>query len=300
MKHTSLSAHTGSKKGKTAEKATVKHTLLSLSMALMVFLFCYPIIFIITGSFMSGSELEGHLGGMVSGGAGNAYIPPIPLYPTLESFIELLVDTPSFYPLFWNSVLIVVVTLAGQVLVAIPASWVFARYDFTCKRVLFFLYIVAMMMPFQVMMLPQYLVLNTFGLLDTLGAIIIPGIFSAFPVFVLTQFFRSIPQNVIDAARLDGASELRILVRIGIPLAKPGIFAILFLGFIEYWNVIEQPLVFLRDQSTWPLSLFLPSAGLAEANIAFVAAFIACIPAFLAFIWGRQYLEQGIASLTKG
>lgn len=279
---------------------SISRAFLPVFMGTLVFLFCYPLMFIIVGSFMSGTEIEQHLGGMISGAEGLAKMPPIPLYPTLESFIELLVDTPGFYPLFWNSAIIVVVTLAGQALVAVPASWVFARYDFFAKRTLFFLYIVAMMMPFQVMMLPQYLVLNTFGLLDTLFAIIVPGIFSAFPVFVLTQFFRGVPQNVVDAARLDGANELRILLRMGIPLAKPGIFAILFLGFIEYWNVIEQPLVFLHDQTRWPLSLSLPSAGLEQASIAFVAAFIACIPALLAFMWGRQYLEQGIASLTKG
>lgn len=279
---------------------SISRYFLPVLMGILVFFFCYPLVFIVTGSFMSSLELEGHLGGLIVGGEGYVQIPPIPLYPTLESLIELLVDTPSFYPLFWNSVIIVAVTLAGQVLIAILASWAFARYDFFAKRTLFFLYIIAMLMPFQVMMLPQYLVLGSFGLLDTLFAIIVPGVFSAFPVFILTHFFRSIPQNLLDAARLDGASELQVLLRVGIPLAKPGIFAILFLGFIEYWNVIEQPLVFLRDQASWPLSLFLPSAGLEQAGIVFVATLVACIPAALAFIWGRKYLEQGIASLTKG
>lgn len=274
--------------------------LLPLIMGFLVFVFCYPLVFIIIGSFMNSLELEGHLGGMISGSEGYAQMPLIPLYPTLESFIELLIDTPSFYPLFWNSLIITLVVLVGQVLVAIPASWVFAQYNFFAKRTLFFLYVVAMMMPFQVMMLPQYLVLSGFGLLDTLLAIIVPGVFSAFPVFVLTYFFKNIPQSTLDAARLDGASELNILLHIGVPLVKPGIFAVLFLDFIEYWNVIEQPLVFLRDQTIWPLSLFLPSAGLEQASLIFVATFIACIPAFLSFMWGRKYLEQGIASLTKG
>ncbi|MCL2807690.1 MAG: carbohydrate ABC transporter permease [Coriobacteriia bacterium] len=273
---------------------------LPLFMGALVFLFCYPLIFIVSGSFMSELELNHHLAGMTSASESYAQLPPVPLYPTLESFIRLLVDTPAFYPLFWNSVGVVIAVLVGQALIAIPASWVFARYEFPLRRTLFFIYIVAMMMPFQVMMLPQYLILSSFGLLDTLFAIIVPGIFSAFPVFVLTHFFRTIPQNVIDAAYLDGAGTLAVLFRVGIPLAKPGIFAILFLGFIEYWNVIEQPLVFIREKTAWPLSLFLPSAGLEQASLAFVAAFVSCIPAIFAFVWGRKYLEQGISSMAKG
>lgn len=275
------------------------HSIPPILLSIVVFFFCYPFVFIISGSFMADSEIAHHLAGIIPGQDGLAQFPPVPLYPTLESFIELLIDTPGFYPLFWNSVIITLSVLPGQVIISIPAAWTFAHYDFSGKTAIFFLYIAVMVMPFQVTMLPQYLVVDSLHLLDTLLSVIIPGIFSVFPVFILTHFFKNIPKNLLDAARLDGASELGILLRVGIPLTKPGIFAALFLGFIEYWNIIEQPLIFLSDQTAWPLSLFLPSASLDQSSLVFVATLITCIPAVFAFLWGRQYLEQGIAALTK-
>jgi multiple sugar transport system permease protein len=265
----------------------------------MVFIFCFPLIFLLVGSFMGEAELQSSLAGIVTSKAGDAMFPPVPQYPTLMPYINVLVDSADFFPLFWNSVAIVALVLLGQMLFALPAAWAFARYEFRGRRALFFCYILVMMMPFQVMMLPEYLVLNSLGLLDSIFALVIPGVFSAFPVFILYHFFKRIPTSIFDAARVDGASEFSQLVHIGIPLAKPGIFATLLLGFLEYWNLIEQPLVFLRDKTTWPISLFLPSMGLEHASIVFVTAVITSIPAILVFLLGREYLEQGIGAFAK-
>ena len=153
------------------------------------------------------------------------------------------------------------------------------------------------MMPFQVTMLSNYLILKQLKLLDTLASLIFPGIFSTFPVFIMFNFFRGIPPAVIEAARIDGAREWDIFLKIGIPLGKGGIIASLVLEFLEYWNLIEQPMTFLDDKTKWPLSLFLPTIRGENVGFAFAVSVITLIPAALVFFAGHEYLEQGIASL---
>ena len=109
--------------------------------------------------------------------------------------------------MFWNSVKIVFLSVGGQLIVGIPAAWGFARYKFPFKKVLFTIYIVVMLMPFQVTMLSSYLVLDKLHLLNTHGSIILPAIFSTFSVFIMYRFFCNIPESIIESARIDGASE---------------------------------------------------------------------------------------------
>jgi multiple sugar transport system permease protein len=270
-------------------------------LALAVFAFCFPVLFLLAGSFMGQLELNQHLAAVLSGAPGFISWVFIPLYPTLQSYVELLVDSPEFFVMFWNSVLIVVGVIAGQLLVAVPAAWGFAKYDFKGKNALFLLYVVLMMLPFQVLMLSEYLVLNTLNMVNTLWAIILPGAFSTFSVFIMNHFFKSIPDSLLESARIDGAGEWQIFIRIGVPLGLPGILAALMLTFLEFWNLVEQPLVFLSSKELWPLSLYLPNIGLEQAGVAFVAAVVALVPSLLVFFAGKDYLEQGIASTaTKG
>ena len=186
--------------------------------------------------------------------------------------------------------------LLGQLLVGVPAAWAFARYRFPCHNLLFTLYMVLMLMPFQVTMLSNYLVLNGMGLMDTQLSIILPGIFSTFPVFLLYRFFSSIPVEILESARIDGAGELQIFLQFGLPLGSAGIISQAVLGFLEYWNLVEQPLTFLKDQRLWPLSLFLPDITLSNAGMAVTASVITLLPALLVFLAGQNYLEQGIAA----
>lgn len=155
-----------------------------------------------------------------------------------------------------------------------------------------------MMMPFQVLMLPEYIVLNKLNLLNTLWAIILPGAFSTFPVFIMYNFFKGVPKTVIEAARMDGAGEFKIFLHVGIPAGAAGIAASMVLQFLEYWNMVEQPMIFLEREETWPLSLYLPNISLENVGISFVAAFISLIPSILIFRLGQESLESGIAATT--
>ena len=265
-------------------------------LALLAFIACYPVLFLAVGSLMEKQEVREALGGILSGGSEFVSWRFVPLYPTLASWVELMLDSPQFFVMFWNSVRLTAGVLLGQLVIAVPAAWGFARYDFPLKRILFMVYVILMMMPFQVTMLSGYLVLSGLRLLDTYGSIWLPGIFSTFPVFIMYRFFRGIPGAVIEAAKLDGAGDLQIFFYLGLPLGSGGIVSAMVLGFLEYWNLIEQPLAYLKDPSLWPLSLYLPNIGLEEAGLAFCASVTVLIPALFAFFAGQDYLEQGIVA----
>ena len=270
--------------------------------ALYVFLtvlgifFCTPVLFLLTGSVTSRYELGQYLAPLSDAAKGFVYWKWMPDYPAFSHYENVLLFTPQFYVVFWNSVKITAFILAGQLLVAVPAAWAFAIYPFPRRRLLFTVYLVLMLMPFQVTMLSSYLVLNGLHLMNTHGAVILPAVFSAFPVFLIYRSFCGIPKELLEAARVDGAGEWQIFWRMGIPLASGGILSSAVLGFLECWNLIEQPLAFLKDQSHWPLSLYLPEISLDQAGYAFVASVITLIPALFVFLLGRDYLERGIAA----
>lgn len=270
--------------------------------ALYVFLtvlgifFCTPVLFLLSGSVTSRYELGQYLAPLSDAAKGFVYWKWMPDYPVFSHYENVLLFTPQFYVVFWNSVKITAFILAGQLLVAVPAAWAFAIYPFPRRRLLFTVYLALMLMPFQVTMLSSYLVLNGLHLMNTHGAVILPAVFSAFPVFLIYRSFCGIPKELLEAARVDGAGEWQIFWRMGIPLASGGILSSAVLGFLECWNLIEQPLAFLKDQSLWPLSLYLPEISLDQAGYAFVASVITLIPALFVFLLGRDYLERGIAA----
>ncbi|WP_195986215.1 carbohydrate ABC transporter permease [Clostridium sp. D33t1_170424_F3] len=256
-----------------------------------------PIWMLLTGSLMGTREVVESLGPVLkAGAAGFAAWPLLPVYPTLQPFVELLLDTPEFFAMFWNSCLQVFPILIGQVVIGAPAAWAFARYEFRFKKLLFSLYIALMLMPFQVTMVSNYLVLDSLNLIDTMWSIILPGAFSTFPVFIMNRFFAAIPKSVIEAAELDGAGPFQVFLRIGLPLAAPGILSAVVLGFLESWNALEQPLAFLKTKTNWPLSLYLPQISTGNAGISLAASVLMLTPALLIFFFGQKYLEQGIAA----
>lgn len=259
-------------------------------------MFCAPVLLLLSGTVMSRYELTQNLLPLMADNENMIGWTFFPDYPTFEHFARILFYTPQFFVVFWNSMKIVTLILAGQLLLAVPAAWAFAVYPFRFRKLLFTLYVVLMLMPFQVTMLSSYLVLNGMGLINTHAAVILPAVFSTFPVFLIYRGFCSLPKGLIEAARIDGAGEWMIFRKIGLPLSSGGILSAAVLGFLEYWNLMEQPLAFLEDQFLWPLSLYLPEIGLTQAGYSFVASVITLIPAIFVFLAGRDYLEQGIVA----
>ncbi len=269
---------------------------LRLTLCGVCILFVTPLLIMFISSFMGAEELVETYGGVLREGEEGIGFVLLPRYPTLRAYVELLLDSPGFFIMFWNSCKQVFPILAGQLLIAVPAAWAFGQYEFKGKRFLYFFYMILMIMPFQVTMVSSYLVLSKAHLLDTHLAVILPGIFSAFPVFILTKFFKSIPKSLIEAARVDGATDLQIFLHIGLPLGYPGILSVMILGFLEYWNTIEQPMTFLQNKELWPLSLYLPNITAERMSVSFVASVIMMIPAVMIFVFGQKYLEEGIVA----
>lgn len=273
---------------------SVKKNMTVLLLLLPAVFICLPVVLIITGSVMDSMELKQYLYPVFNDGEDFIRWKLMPDYPTFEHYGRLLFFTPSFFVLFWNSVRLVIGILAGQMLVGVPAAWAFASYRVRGSRTLFVLYVVLMLLPFQVTMLSSYLVLDRLSLMNTHLAILLPAVFSTFPIFLSYGGFRAIPMQLLEAARIDGAGELRIFFTIGLPLGKSGLLSAIVLGFLEYWNMMEQPLAFLEDKSLWPLSLYLPEISWMQAGFALCASFITLIPAAFVFVLGQDYLEQGI------
>ncbi len=274
----------------------MKKGLITLVLAVVAAIAVSPVCFLLAGMLMDNQELTECLAPVFSDGEGFVRWHIIPRYPTLQNLVELLLDAPEFFQMFWNSVKITVCILGGQLVFGMTAAWGLARYQFRGKKVVYMLFIVLMMMPFQVTMLSEYLVLDSLRLMDTLSAVILPGIFSTFPVFIMYRFFCSIPKSIIEAARIDGAGEFRIFLSMGLPLGSAGILSSLVLSFLECWNMIERPMLFLKSKELWPLSLFLPQIKAGRAGFAFCASLMAVLPAIFVFLSGQDYLEQGIAS----
>ena len=277
----------------------MKKKIIFILLLLFAILEISPVIFLAAGACMDNREIMDAIGPILSDQKSYASWRLLPRYPTLKNIVGLLLDSPEFFQMFWNSVKITGGILAGQLLIGTPAAWGLARYSFRGKKGIYLLYIIMMMMPFQVTMLSEYLVLDHLQLLDSHAAVILPGIFSTFSVFIMYRFFCSIPESILEAARLDGAGELRIYLQIGIPLGVSGIISAMVLSFLECWNMIEQPMTFLATKSLWPLSLFLPQIDDSNAGLSLSTSFTALIPAVFIFLAGQDYLEQGITSSVE-
>lgn len=278
-------------------KTIQKYIIITIVSVAAIFVWI-PILILLGGSFMGSQELNDCLAPVLTDISGLASWNIIPKYPTLRPYIELLLDSPQFFVMFWNSWLLVAPILIGQLILATLAAWGFSKFNFKFKSFIFNIYIVLMLMPFQVTMVSNYLVLDKLNLLNTRLAIILPGIFSTFPVFILYRFFSEIQNALLEAASIDGANEIQKFFYIGLPLGIPGIISVFVLNFLEYWNLLEQPLTFLRDKSLWPLSLYLPNIVADKAGVSLAASVVMLMPAALIFFYGQSYLEQGIQAAS--
>ena len=263
-----------------------------LTAAVLVFLF--PILLLMVNSLMGQEELTASYGSILYGNKGNLEWKLFSLYPTLRAYIQLLLDSPDFFVMFWNSVRQVFPILFVQLLFGIPAAWALGRYSFRGRRILVYLYMILMILPFQVTMVSSYSVLSFFNILDTHWAVILHGVFSALPVFLMTKFFQGIPDSLLEAAKVDGAGEIQAFFYVGLPLGLPGIISSLILNFLEYWNAIEPPMTFLKTKSKFPVSLYLSSITLNDVGTSFAASVLIMAPSVFLFAWGQSYLEQGI------
>lgn len=288
------------------KKKLVRKILLTIITAVISLFFAFPMILTVTNSFMTENEINSNYSMVALNNDindkeqktlnDNSYVKLriIPDTVTLKQYYNVLIKQVKFLFMFWNSVKIALCVILGQVIVASMAAYAFSKIEFPGRNKLFLIYIIVMLMPFQVTLLPNYIISDIFHLIDKHESIIFPGVFSAFGVFLLRQFMMDIPKEYIEAAKMDGANQFYIFIKIIVPLSVNAIAALTILVFIDNWNLVEQPLILLKDQLKEPLSLYLSQINFNEKGIAFAASMIYMIPALLIFLYAESHLVEGI------
>ena len=279
-------------------------TILTIIAACFALAFLMPTVLTITNSFMTQSEISANYGQVfknASGSEGKTYIAEtvnlkfIPDKVTFSQYITTLIKSPDYLLKFWNSVILVAPIVLLQLAVASLTAYGFTRWRGKVRSFLFFFYVILMLMPYQVTLVPNYLVSDWLGLLDTRWAIIFPGMFAPFSVFLLTKSMRRIPSSLIEAAKLDGSSEWQVFTDICLPQCRSALYSVAILVFIDYWNMVEQPIILLKDAAQQPLSVYLSTINANEVGLAFAIATIYMVPSLLLFLHGEDYLVEGIA-----
>ncbi len=267
-----------------------------LVLVLLALIAVFPALFTLTNSFMGAHELKESYGSALANPNVRMEFHLIPKMASMQGYIDTFLLTPNYLVKFWNSLGLTGAIVAGQVVVSCLSGYGFAKFHFPLRNVLFWLIIILMLMPVQVTLVTQYIVLDWLHLLGSYLAVILPGIFAPFGVFLMSQVYSSIPNDMLDAAKIDGANQFTILFRIVIPYSKAGFSSLIILSFIDNWNMVEQPLVFLQDQAKYPLSIFLSRINAESLSTAFVCGVLAMIPVVILFLFLKEAMIEGLVS----
>ncbi|MCQ2518118.1 MAG: carbohydrate ABC transporter permease [Lachnospiraceae bacterium] len=283
-------------------KDIIKRSILFVVALFFAAVFILPTLLTVTNSFMSQSEISANYGQIFATdpNGGKVFVSEvvnlkfIPDMVSFEQYNSVLFKSPDYLFKFWNSVIFAVPIVLLQLLIAVLASYAFTRLKGKLKAIVFFVYIIICLMPYQVTLVPNYLVADWLNILDTRWAIWLPGISSPFAVYLLTKYMKRIPTSIIEAAKVDGAGEWQIFRKICLPLCKGALFSVGILVFIDYWNMVEQPLIMFTTDEKYPLSIFLSKISAGEIGLAFAVATVYMIPSLLVFMYGEDYLVEGI------
>lgn len=269
---------------------------------LYMFLCILPVIlfflFILCNSFLSSDEFLKNYG-MIEHGKRISQYAELSLLPekfSFEQYKGALWENSDFWYYFWNSVRISGLIAAGTVVVSTGGAYALSKLHFPGKRLVLLSVILIMMLPYQIMLAPQMMLMDKIGLLNHSASVILPNIFTTFGVYLLYQFMENIPKECSEAAQMDGAGHILIFFKIILPQIKDGISALLILNLIDTWNIVEQPLLFLENQYQYPLSVILSEGETLIENHVFACCVIFLIPVLLVFLACKDSLLNGISS----
>lgn len=215
----------------------------------------------------------------------------------IDGYYDLFIDNHSILHGFWNSVLYAGVITCCNIIVSVPAAYAFLHARFKGRDLLFFLYIVLMMMPLQVTLLPNYIGLRDMKLLNTEYAIILPAIFTPFSAFLMTQYMRGLEEASIEAGMLETSSVIRMLTRIVLPQLRTCVLAVFVFVFAEYWNMVEQPNIYLRLETLKPMSVLLTTSGDMTLSAVLAGSVVLMIPIVILYLYFHDSLEVGLESM---
>ncbi len=265
----------------------IKKGLVTLIMMMFAIAMILPFVWMISTSFKTPAEV---------------FVFPIqwfPSDPVWEHHVKVWTGSQSFVIYYMNSLKISIISMIGATFLSALAGYGFARIQFKGRELLFLIYLSMMMIPPQVLFVPKFIMFDWMGIYNTHLALILPGIFTIFGVFMLRQFFMSIVFEISEAAFIDGAGHIRIFTQLMIPLAKPALATLAIIDFSWHWNDYENALVFLidRDLYTVPLGLqnFIQEYNV-DYNGMMAAATAGIIPMIIVFLIGQKFIIQGISS----
>jgi multiple sugar transport system permease protein len=220
----------------------------------------------------------------------------IPTSPTLENYGKILMNE-SFPRWFMNSVIITIIPVITQVFFCTLIGYIFAKKQFRGKEVIFWLLLAMVMVPRQLLIIPNFILYNYLGWIDTYLVFTIPELWTIMGVFLIRQYLQSIPNELLEAARIDGATDLQIFFKIIIPLAKPAMATIGTFAFIGNWNDLFSPLIFTTSEEMYPLTVGLATLFDKTGNfgLQMAGAALSFIPTFLVFIFFQKYFTEGIS-----
>ncbi len=270
----------------------IQKIIMTLIMSGFALLMIVPFVWMISTSFKSPADV---------------FVYPIQWIPSSlnwEHHIKVWTGSDSFVTYYLNSLKISLISMIGAVFLSSFAAYGFARIQFKGREALFLVYLSMMMVPPQVLFVPKFIMFEWAGIYNTHWALILPGMFTIFGVFMLRQFFLTVPAEISEAAFIDGAGHFRIFFQLILPLAKPALATLAIIDFSWHWNDYENALVFLLDKDLYTVPLGLQNFIL-ENNVDYngmmAAATAGIIPMLIIFLIGQRYIIQGVAgSAVKG
>ena len=225
--------------------------------------------------------------------------PLLPAVPQWQNYVEItqVIDLGQAY---LNSLVVTLLTVLGLLFTSSIVGFAFAKYEFPGKNVLFVLILATMMIPFFVILIPVFYIVKQFGWINNYAGMIVPGIVSAYGIFIMRQFIYGIPDELLDAARIDGASEFRIYWWLIIPLSIQALVTLGVFNLVTVWNAFLWPLLIAqsKDLYTVPLALnSLRTYGMEAQvlNLQMAGTVVSVIPTLIAFVWLQRYFTRGIA-----
>jgi multiple sugar transport system permease protein len=268
-------------------KTVLNKSIITLIMVFFSIVMIVPFLWMISTSFKTPAEVFEYP------------IQWIPAHFNWDHHVKVWSGANSFVQYYLNSLKVAVISTIGAVLLSSLAAYGFARIEFKGRNTMFLVYLSMMMVPPQVLFVPKFIMFDWAGIFNTHWALILPGMFTIFGVFMMRQFFLSVPHEISEAAFIDGAGHFRIFSRIILPMAKPSLATLAIIDFSWHWNDYENALVFLIDHDLFTVPLGLQNFIL-ENNVDYngmmAAATAGIIPMILVFLIGQKYIIEGVAS----
>ncbi len=211
-----------------------------------------------------------------------------------KAWYEVFLGTQEYLMRFWGSLILCLCITWGQIIVSVLAGYGFAKRSFPGRKILYFFLMIIMILPLQVTLVPNYLIMEKIHLLNTRLSLFLPAVFFPLGTMIITESFRAVPDDVLDAAKLDGCGDIQILRCIMIPLNKGSVVCAGLLSFLDAWNMVEQPVAFLKDFEKFPISVALAYASSSNLAVQMVCCILVVLPPLFLFLYFNKELVDGI------